>query len=98
MQSVVCAEKMTDCWQRAARELVLVMQSVTIDGITISAKYPGTIPYPQMIEIERTTDGLRYRYIDPPSGWLDLAALEKAVYDRGYEDGWDCCRDCSSED
>jgi hypothetical protein len=50
------------------------MQSVTIGGLTISAKYPGTIPYPQKIEIERMTDGLRYRYIDPPSGWIELKA------------------------
>ena len=48
------------------------MQSVTIDGLTITAKYPGTIPYPQKIEIERTTDGLRYQYIDSPLGWIEL--------------------------
>jgi hypothetical protein len=51
-----------------------VTQSVTIDGLTISAKYPGTIPYPQKIEIERT-DGLRYRYVDPPSGRFFRATL-----------------------
>jgi hypothetical protein len=47
-------------------------QSVTIDGLTITAKYPGIIPYPQKIEIERIADGIRYRYIDPPSGWIEL--------------------------
>ena len=56
-----------------------IMRAPFVDAepeLTISAKYPGTIPYPQKIEVERIADGLRYRYIDPPSGWIEKKATE----------------------